>query len=156
MISLFALVTIASACIALAYYWTTDGSLALQGSKPHPLLVKTYRGQNKAELVDPRYHFHDDDGDSWSVASAKGHLLDKPALLFLKDDVVLTNHQNGNHLNTQKMQVNLKRHIATSNVRVTVMQGPNTLFASGITADLNQNLINLTPDVESLYVPGTP
>jgi len=127
----------------------------LKGTLEAPSM-QYYSGEKVVKLVDPRYFFHDDNAEGWSVTSRKGHFFDKQDMLFLEGNVVLTNHQNGNHLNTEEMQLNLQDNIASSNILVTITQGPDTISALGMVADLSKERINMKPNVESTYVPVAP
>jgi len=177
------LTLISTLALALAFLWNSDTVLQRQHSiNPSPPVntyltnirsveyeqsgqlkgtpeapkVQYYSNQNRAELIAPRYYFHDDKGEGWSVTSAQGRFLDKQGLLFLEGNVVLTNHQNGNHLDTEAMQVNLRDNIASSNILVTVTQGANTISALGMITNLDKEQISMKQNVESTYVPTTP
>jgi len=118
--------------------------------------VRHYPKQKHSLIVAPRYYSHNGNNRTWSVSSDHGRFLDKLELLFLEGNVVLTDDLNGGHLNTEAMQLNLRRKIATSKVPVTLTQGLNTTIAKGMVADLNKEQIRLMPDVESIYAPATP
>jgi len=184
MIKPFVALAVASALgLTLALSFNSNAVLEFQNSKDSNPLIKTYlvnmrsleyeksgklkgtleapsmqyySGEKVVKLVDPRYFFHNDNAEGWSVTSRKGHFFDKQDMLFLEGNVVLTNHQNGNHLNTEEMQLNLQDNIASSNILVTITQGPDTISALGMVADLSKERINMKPNVESTYVPVAP
>lgn len=177
------LLLLAALTAAAAYYWNPKAILELQSPAREETLAKTYLtntrtltysqhgslteileadqvrhmpGQKHSLITAPRYYSHNGDDQTWSVVSQRGRFLHKREILVLEGDVTLTNDQNGGRLNTESMQLNLDKKIATSTVPVTIIQGLNTIKANGMVADLNKEQIRMMPDVESIYAPATP
>jgi lipopolysaccharide export system protein LptC len=177
------LLLLAALTAALAYYWNPDAILELGGVTKENSLAKTYLtntrtlsydqqgslteimeasevrfipAEKHSLVTDPRYYSHNRDNQTWSVASDQGRFTHNREVLFLQGNVILTNDQNDGQLITEAMQVNLKTDIATSTVPVTIIQGPSTIKAKGMVADLNKEKIRMMPDVESIYVPAKP
>ncbi len=177
------LLLLAALTAAVAYYWNPDAILELSSPRGKDVLAKTYLtntrtlsydeqgslteileasevrdipGEKRSLITAPRYYSHNGDDQTWSVASDRGRFLHTRELLFLEGNVILTNDQNGGHLNTEAMQLNLESKIATSTVPVTITLGQNTMKAKGMVADLNREQIRMMPDVESVYVPDKP
>lgn len=111
--------------------------------------------ENISELTEPRYYAHDGDNRSWSLVARQGTLRHATEVLLLRRDVLLTNDQSGGTLSTHSMNLHLKRRTALSMVPVMVRWGDNWIRANGMHVDLAAEVIQLEPNVESLYVSTT-
>lgn len=107
-----------------------------------------------SELTEPRYYAHDGNDRSWSLVARRGTLRHAPEILMLRRDIVLTNDQSGGTLSTESMNLHLRRRTALSMVPVTLRWDGNQTTAEGMRADLVAEVIQLEPNVESLYVPS--
>ena len=168
---------------ALAYYWDPESVLKFEEPGQHRALPKTYLvntrsitydeqgslseileasdvryfpNQKRSLIVEPRYYAHNGNNRTWSVSSDTGRFLDKLEILFLEGNVMLTDDQSEGHLNTEAMQISLRRKIATSRLPVTLTRGLNITTADGMQADMNKEQIRLMPNVESIYAPAKP
>ncbi|MBN7795345.1 LPS export ABC transporter periplasmic protein LptC [Parahaliea mediterranea] len=132
-----------------SWEYDEDGALteALEASR-----AEYYARRKVSELTQPRFYSHDGNDRTWSASADRGIYRHRAEVLQLRSSVNLSNDQTGGVLNTQAMTLNLKNNTATSKVPVTITQGPNTIRADGMEADLNLERIVMKPNVESTYV----
>jgi LPS export ABC transporter protein LptC len=114
--------------------------------------ARFYAGRNISVLDHPRFYSHDGNDKTWSASADQGTYRHTRDVLILEDNVQLINDQTQGRLETDAMVINLTRQTARSDAAVTLSQGPNRTRADGMVANLKSERINLTGNVESLYV----
>lgn len=174
--------TVAIALVLLAsYYWKPGGdpgadsaTVARRMALPQTYLYETrswqydeqgvlteileatqaeyFSRQGESELTQPRFYSHDGNDRTWSGSADAGRFRHHNGMLFLRDNVLLSNDQTGGTLSSRAMAINTREKTARSRVPVTITQGENRISADGMQADLNQERIVMTPNVESTYV----
>jgi len=102
-------------------------------------------------ITQPRFYAHSGDDKTWSASAERGRGDEKRERLLLRKDVVLIHDQSGTRLNTNALDIDLNRQIASSNRKVTVVQGNNRTVADGIEVRMEDETIVMKPNVESIY-----
>ncbi|MEH6580382.1 MAG: LPS export ABC transporter periplasmic protein LptC [Halioglobus sp.] len=115
-----------------------------------------YPSQNKSLLEEPRLYSHNLDNDTWSASAEIGHYEHGREMLTFTNNVRLTNDTNQVHLTTERMKIDLRKNMATSDVPVTITHGESNTRADGMVANLDAQILQLRPNVESIYVQPTP
>ncbi len=101
----------------------------------------------------PKFFAHSDDDRSWSASAAKGRGNEQVDRLMLRKNVVLIHDQSGTRMKTQALDIELENKVASSNTKVTVVQGNNTTVADGMIVRMEDEIIIMKPNVESIYAP---
>ncbi len=109
-----------------------------------------------SELEQPRLYSHDGNDRTWSAQAEWGRLKHRPNTLTLRRQVLLNNDQTGAELATRIMTIDMNRRTATARVPVTVTEGDNRIRAEGMVAYLDEERVEMGPNVESTYVPSRP
>lgn len=104
-------------------------------------------------LQAPRFYAHNGDDKTWSAAAATGRFDHRSETLVLDEDAVLVHDQSGGRLETGAITIDVNARVATSTAPVTLTQGFNRTSARGMVANLEDETILMTPNVESTYVP---
>ena len=111
--------------------------------------------QNNESLINaPRFYSHSGDDKTWSATADRGRFLHAGQRLLLRRDVVMTHDQTGARLDTQGLDIYLKKKLAVSRREVLLTQDNNRTRADGMQANLIDETISLGPNVESTYVPA--
>ena len=113
--------------------------------------LEQFPRRNLSLISEPRYYAHSGDDKSWSASAERGRGDDKDNLLLLRKRVVLIHDQSGTRLDTHALDIDLDEQVATSNRKVTVVQGNNRTTADGIEVRMNDETLLLKPNVESIY-----
>ena len=102
-------------------------------------------------ISQPRFYAHSDDDKTWSASAERGRGDERRERLLLRKDVVLVHDQSGTRLTTHALDIDLDRQIASSDRKVTVVQGNNRTVADGIEVHMADETISMKPNVESIY-----
>ena len=113
--------------------------------------LQQFPRRNLSLVSQPRYYAHSGDDKSWSASAERGRGDDKTDILMLRKHVVLIHDQSGTRLDTHALDIDLNQQIATSNRKVTIVQGSNRTTADGIEVHMNEETILMKPNVESIY-----
>ena len=101
----------------------------------------------------PRFFAHSGDDRSWSASADKGRTDEKVDRLLLRKNVVLIHDQSGTRMKTQALDIELENKVASSNKKVIVVQGNNSTRADGLVVRMEDEIIIMKPNVESIYAP---
>lgn len=171
--------------LAGSYYWRPGGNpaadpeiIALQKALPKTYLTNTrswlyndsgeltevleaskveqFSPRDVSVLASPRYYSHNGNDRTWSASADQGRFHQRNQILYLRENVLLTNDQTGGQLEARAMTVDTRNKTAKSKVPVKIRQGTSTIQADGMLADLNQERIQMMPNVESTYVTPRP
>ncbi len=115
--------------------------------------VDHFPQHNESLISMPRFYSHSGDDRTWSATANNGIYQPRQQKLKLHDEVVLAHDQTGARLDTQAMDINIRRKTAQSKVDVLLSQGENQTRADGMLARLDQETLTLAPNVESIYAP---
>ncbi|RLQ21912.1 LPS export ABC transporter periplasmic protein LptC [Seongchinamella sediminis] len=108
--------------------------------------------RRKLTLIgEPRFYAHSGDDKTWSASAERGRDDGRRERLLLRRNVVLIHDQTGTRLDTQALNIDLDRQIASSDRRVTVVQGNSRTVADGIEVRMQEETILMKPNVESIY-----
>ncbi|TDG14767.1 LPS export ABC transporter periplasmic protein LptC [Seongchinamella unica] len=113
--------------------------------------LEQFPRRNLSLISQPRYYAHSGDDKTWSASAARGRGDDRRNRLLLRKDVVLVHDQSGTRLDTHALDIDLDQQVATSDRRVTVVQGNNRTVADGIEVRMEDETIIMKPNVESIY-----
>ncbi len=109
-------------------------------------------GPPRSDLVAPKFYSHDGDLQTWSASAQRGTLLHGPRILRLEDNVVLQHDAFNTRMDTEAMTVNILTKVATSQVPVTMTRGASTMRADQMVANLAEERVRLSDNVETIYV----
>ncbi len=110
------------------------------------------QGAPRSELLDPRFYSHDGDLQTWSASAQRGTLLHGRRLLELADAVMLPHDTFNTLMETEAMTVNIVSKVASSQVPVTITRDASTMRADQMTANLAQERVRMSNNVETIYV----
>ena len=113
--------------------------------------VEQFPRRQLSLISQPRFYAHSGDDKTWSASAERGRGDERRDLLLLRKNVVLIHDQSGARLDTQLLDIDLDRQIASSDRRVTVVQGNNRTVADGIEVRMEDETILMKPNVESIY-----
>lgn len=108
--------------------------------------------RRKLSLIQqPRFYAHSGDDKTWSASAERGRGDEAKERMLLRKNVVLIHDQSGTRMDTQALDIDLEKQVATSNRKVTVVQGNNRTVADGIEVRMEDETIMMKPNVESIY-----
>lgn len=108
--------------------------------------------RDESLLESPRFYSHNGGDKTWSAAADRGRYRPSERLLELSDNVVLANDNSGARLETSEMLIDLERKTARTEVPVTITRDESSTRADGAFADLEAEVVEMKPNVESIYV----
>ncbi len=114
--------------------------------------VRHFKQRDESLLEEPRFYSHNRDDKTWSATARRGRFRPGKEVLTLEQDVVLTNDASGGELKTQAMTIRIADKVAYSDVPVEITQGQNWIRADGMRANLERERVEMSPNVESVYV----
>jgi lipopolysaccharide export system protein LptC len=115
-----------------------------------------FLASDETELSEPRFYSHHSEDRTWSASAMRGRLQNDTQELDLYENVILSSDQTGGRLATEELNINLVTRMARTEVPVLVTQGSNETRADGLIADLEQERMEMAPNVESIYVQPSP
>jgi lipopolysaccharide export system protein LptC len=122
--------------------------------------VEQFPQRNQSTMAKPRFYSHSKNDKTWSATADRGRFFHRTERLMLRFDVVLTHDQTGTRMNSDALDIYLKKRTAESDRQVTITSGQNRTVADGLLANLDLETLELKPNVESVYVvqsePATP
>jgi len=132
--------------------WTFDESGKLTDIVEAERLERFPR-RRLSHITLPRFFAHTSDDRSWSASADKGRSDEKVDRLLLRKNVLLIHDQTGTHVRTHVLDIELENKVASSNKKVTVVQGNNLTRADGMEIRMEDEIIIMKPNVESIYAP---
>ena len=114
--------------------------------------LEHFERRDESLLESPRFYSHNGDDKTWSAAADRGRYRPSLRLLELSDNVVLANDNSGARLDTSEMLIDLEKKTARSDVPVSITRDDSSTRADGAFADLEREVVEMKPNVESLYV----
>ena len=115
--------------------------------------VEQFPRRKVSMITQPRFYAHSGDDKTWSATAEKGRGDDHNERLLLRKNVVLIHDQSGTRMNTQALDIELESKIASSQKKVTIVQGNNRTTADGMVVRMEDETITMKPNVESIYAP---
>ena len=130
-----------------------------KGSKAYHLKAtegRHFTHRNRLELDQPQIVSYDQDNpDSpWRITSATGTAFNGGERVVLKGDVYAwqpLKDNNKNELRTEKLILFPDKHIAETDLKVTIVTPKGTTVGIGMWSDLNQSLFRLLSRVRGLH-----
>ncbi|MEP5568504.1 MAG: LPS export ABC transporter periplasmic protein LptC [Halioglobus sp.] len=116
--------------------------------------LEQYPRRNLSLITQPRFYAHSGDDRSWSATAERGRGDERAQRLLLRKNVVLIHDQSGTRMNTHALDIELDSKIASSEKKVTVVQGNNSTVADGMLVRMEDETIVMKPNVETIYAPA--
>ena len=113
--------------------------------------VEQFPRRKLSLITQPRFYAHSGDDKTWSASAERGRGDDNTDRLLLRKNVVLIHDQSGTRMDTQALDIELESKVARSHKKVTVVQGNNRTVASGMVVKMEEETIEMKPNVESIY-----
>lgn len=116
--------------------------------------LEQFPRRNLSLITQPRFYAHSGDDRSWSATADRGRGDNNVERLLLRKNVVLTHDQSGTRMNTHALDIELDSKVASSEKKVTVVQGNNSTIADGMVVRMEDEIIIMKPNVETVYAPA--
>lgn len=116
------------------------------------ILVEQFPQRKQSLITEPRFYAHSENDKTWSASAKRGTFFHGGERLALRDTVVLNHDQTGTRMESNALNIELRKRIAWSKRKVVVTHARSRTTANGMLAELDRETIQLKPKVESIYV----